>query len=144
VITLVVGALVLVLVFAVVVAIAKDRGPGPDDVAVSYELAWDRLDFDSVFTLSGKELRDGRDRAAFVAAKHAAYQNQRALSGLVATVAIEELAQGREVAVVVTRVELRDGSIVHNRVELARRNARWEVVAYRLVPTGEDASHPTG
>jgi hypothetical protein len=144
VISLAVGALLLFLVFAVVVAIAKDKGPGPDDVAVSYELAWDRLDFDSVFTLSGKELRDGRDRAAFVAAKHAAYQHQKSLSGLVAVVAIEELAQGREVAVVITRVELRDGSVVHNRIELARRSARWEVVAYRLVPTGEDANRTSG
>lgn len=143
-ITAIVCALVLVLVFAVVVAIAKDKGPGPEDVAVSYELAWDRLDFDSVFTLSGKELRDGRDRAAFVAAKRAAYEHQHALGGLVGMVAIEELARGREVAVVVTRVELRDGSVVHNRIELARRNARWEVVAYRLVPTGEDASRITG
>jgi hypothetical protein len=133
-----------VITLVVGVAIAKDKGPGPDDVAVSYELAWDRLDFESLFTLSGQELRDGRDRKSFVAAKRVAYEHQRALSGLVARVAIEEMARGREVAVVVTRVELNDGSVVHNRVELARRNARWEVVAYRLSPSGEDASRATG
>jgi hypothetical protein len=142
VITAVVGAIVLVLIFAVVVAIAKDRGPGPDDVAVSYELAWDRLDFESVFTLSGGELRDGRDRKAFVAAKQAAYEGQRGLRGLVARVGIDELATGRDGAVVMTRVELHDGSVVHHRVELARRNARWEVTAYRLAPSDTDSRAP--
>ena len=42
----IVGAVLLVLCLAVVVAVAKDTGPRPDDVAVSYEHAWDRLDFD--------------------------------------------------------------------------------------------------
>lgn len=137
-ITAIVAAIVLVLIFAVVVAIAKDRGPGPDDVAVSYELAWDRFDFESLFTLSGRELRDGRDRHDFVTAKRAAYAGQSALGGLVARVGIDELAVGHELAVVVTGVELHDGSVVQHRVELARRNARWEVVGYRLAPSAED------
>jgi hypothetical protein len=139
-VTAVVAAIILVLIFAVVIAIAKDRGPGPDDVAVSYEYAWDRLDFDSVFTLSGGELRDGRDRREFVAAKRAAYQHQGALAGLVDRIGIDEVATGHDLALVVTRVELRDGSVAHHRVELARRNARWEVVAYRLTPSAEDTT----
>ena len=84
----VVIALVLLLCFALVVAVAKDRGPGPDDVAVSYEMAWDRFYFDVLWTLSGVELRDGLDRRDFVAAKRAAYANQRALSELGADVTI--------------------------------------------------------
>ena len=56
----IVGTIILVLMIAVVVAIARDRGPGPGDVAVAYELAWDRLDFESLFTLSG----DGAARRA--------------------------------------------------------------------------------
>jgi hypothetical protein len=36
---------------------------------------------------------------------------------------------------VTTRVELRDGNVVHDVVQLVRRNARWEVVAYHLAPT---------
>ena len=55
----VVIALVLLLCLAVVVAIAKDRGPGPEDVAVSYEMAWDRFDFDVLWTLSGRSCVTG-------------------------------------------------------------------------------------
>jgi hypothetical protein len=137
----VVVVIVLGLALAVVVAIARDKGPGPGDVAVAYELAWDRLDFESLFTLSAAELRDGLDRRAFVAAKHAAYERQHALRGLVARVGIDDLASTRAAAVVMTRVELRDHAVVHNRLELARRNARWQVVAYRLEPSDEDSSH---
>ncbi len=67
--TAVVSVIILLLCGAVVVTIAKDRGPGPDDAAVSYEYAWDRLDFASLFSLSAAELRDGLDRKQFVAAK---------------------------------------------------------------------------
>ena len=33
-----------------------------------------------------------------------------------------------------TRLTLRDGSIVHNEVRLLRRSRKWEVVAYELRP----------
>jgi hypothetical protein len=144
VITAIVGAVLVALIFAVVIALAKDKGPGPDDAAVAYELAWDRLDFESLFTLSARELRDGRDRQAFVAAKRAAYEHQQALGGLVARVGIDEVATGRDAAVVLTAVELRDGSIVHNRIELIRRNARWEVAAYSLTPSEEKTPGTSG
>jgi hypothetical protein len=134
----VVGVVILALMLAVVVAIAKDRGPGPGDAAVAYELAWDRLDFESVFTLSGAELRDGLDRRGFVTAKRTAYEQQHDLGRLVDRVGVDQVVAGRDVAVVLTRVELRDRTTVHNRVELARRNARWQVVAYRLEPSAED------
>jgi hypothetical protein len=140
----VVIVVVLGLALAVVVAIARDKGPGPEDVAVAYELAWDRLDFESVFTLSATELRDGLDRRGFKAAKKVAYEQQHALGGLVDRVGIDDSAQTREAAVVITRVELSDHTVVHNRVELARRNARWQVVAYRLEPSDEDTSHASG
>jgi hypothetical protein len=140
----VVGVIVLGLGLAVVVAIARDKGPGPDDVAVAYELAWDRLDFESLFTLSAGELRDGLDRHGFVAAKKTAYEQQHALGGLVERVGVDEVARTREAAVVITCVELSDHAVVHNRVELARRNARWQVVAYRLEPSDEDTSHAGG
>ncbi len=134
------GVIVLGLALSLVVAIARDKGPGPEDVAVAYELAWDRLDFESIFTLSADELRDGMDRHAFVAVKRNAYEQQHALRGLVARVGIEDSASSRDAAVVITRVELSDGSLVHNRVEVARRNARWQVVAYWLEPSDEDTS----
>ncbi len=140
----VVGIVILALMVAVVVVIAKDRGPGPGDTAVAYELAWDRLDFESVFTLSGAELRDGLDRHGFVAAKRAAYAQQHGLGGLIDRVGIDEVVSVADAAVVVTRVELGDGKIVHNRVELGRRNGRWQVVAYRLEPSTEDTPRTGG
>jgi hypothetical protein len=137
VITAIVGGVILALCLAVVVAIARDRGPGPGDTAVSYELAWDRLDFEVLWTLSGRELRDGLDRHQFVAAKRSAYEQQRALTGLTEHVMVDDVAvsSSGNAALVTTAVHLHDGTVVHNIVQLARRNARWEVVAYRLAPT---------
>ena len=143
-ITAVVGITVLALTIAVVVVIAKDRGPGPGDVAVAYELAWDNLDFESLYTLSGLELRDGLDRRGFVAAKRTAYEQQRDLGGLVERVGVDQVANSRDAAVAITAVELHDHAVVHNRVEMARRNGRWQVVAYRLEPSAEDAPRTDG
>ncbi len=133
---IVLGA-VIALCIALVVAVARDKGPGPGDVAVSYEYAWDRLDFDVLWTLSAQELRDGLDRKQFVATKRAAYEQQHTLRGLVEHVGIddESVTTRGDAAVVTTHVELRDQSTVHNVVQLARRNSRWQVVAYRLAPT---------
>lgn len=143
-ITAVVGIVVLALALTVVVVIAKDRGPGPGEVAVAYELAWDRLDFESLFTLSGTELRDGLDRRAFIAAKRTAYAQQHELGGLVERVGIDQVANSRDAAVAITEVELHDCAVVHNRVEMTRRNGRWQVVAYRLEPSAEDAPRTDG
>jgi hypothetical protein len=137
VITAIVGVIVLALMIAVVVAIAKSRGPGPGEVAVAYELAWDHLDFESLFTLSGTELRDGLDRRGFMAAKRSAYAEQRALGGLVEQVGLDQIASSRDAAVAITAVELHDHAVVHNRVEMTRRNGRWQVVAYRLEPSAD-------
>lgn len=134
-ITAVVGTLVLLLALAVVVAIAKDHGPGAGEVAVAYEMAWDRLDFESLFTLSGPELRDGLGRRDFIAAKRAAYREQHDLGGLVERAGVDEVATVRNAAVAITGIELHDGSVVHNRVEMTRRNGRWQVVSYRLEPS---------
>ncbi|MEX1009173.1 MAG: hypothetical protein WD271_15215 [Acidimicrobiia bacterium] len=133
---IVLGA-VIALCIALVVAVARDKGPGPGDVAVSYEYAWDRLDFDVLWTLSAKELRDGLDRKQFVAAKRAAYEQQPTLRGLVAHVGVDDasVTTSGDAALVNTSVDLRDDTTVHNVVQLARRNSRWQVVAYRLAPT---------
>jgi hypothetical protein len=144
VITGIVGVLVLASMIAVIVVIAKDRGPGPGEVAVAYEVAWDRLDFESLYTLSGSELRDGLDRRGFIAAKRAAYERQHELGGLVERVGVDQVANNRDAAVAITAVELHDQAVVHNRVEMARRNGRWQVVAYRLEPSAEDAPRTDG
>jgi hypothetical protein len=140
----IVGIFVLVALFAVIVAIAKDPGPSPEDVAVAYEVAWDKLDFESLFTLAGRELRDGLDRHQFVATKKAAYAQQPALSGLADRVGVDDSATAGDAAVVATRVELHDGGVLRNRVDLARRNGRWEVVGYRLAPTDAGSPPPPG
>jgi hypothetical protein len=140
----VVGVVVFALAIAVIVVIAKDRGPGPGEVAAAYELAWDRLDFESLYTLSGPELRDGLDRRGFIAAKRAAYAQQHELGHLVERVGIDQVATGRDAAVAITVVELHEEGVVHNRVEMARRNGRWLVVAYRLEPSTEDAPRTDG
>jgi hypothetical protein len=138
VITAIVGAAIVLLCFTVVIAVARDRGPQPSDVAIAYELAWDRLDFESLWTMSGAELRDGRDRRDFVVAKRAAYAQQPGLGGLAENVFVDDLAVVGDTAVVSTAVALRDGTTVHNQVGLARRSGRWQVVAYQLAPE-EDA-----
>ena len=143
-ITAVVGIIVVALAITVVVVIAKDRGPGPGEVAVAYELAWDRLDFESLYTLSGSELRDGLDRRDFIAAKRTAYATQHDLGRLVERVGVDQVANRRDAAVAITAVELHDQAVVHNRVEMTRRNGRWQVVAYRIEPSAEDAPRTDG
>ena len=92
----IVGIVILALMLAVVVAIAKDRGPGPGDAAVAYELAWDRLDFESLFTLSGAELRDGLDRHGFVAAKRDGVRSSSdASAGSVDRVGVDQVVERR-------------------------------------------------
>jgi hypothetical protein len=144
VVTAIVAVLVLVVLFAVIVAIAKDPGPSPEDVAVAYEVAWDKLDFESLYTLAGRELRDGLDRHQFITAKKAAYAAQHALGGLAERVGVDDSATAGDAAIVATRVELHDGGVVNNRVDLARRNGRWEVVGYRLAPTDAGSPPPPG
>ena len=130
--TAIIGGLVLVLCLALVIALARDPGPPPGDVALAYEFAWDRLDFETLWTLSGKELRDERSKPEFVAAKQAAYDRAPGLAGLAEHVSLEEIVGGADVAVARTSVELTDGSIARNELHLARRDGKWQVVAYEL------------
>jgi hypothetical protein len=128
----VVAGLVAALVVAVGTAIARDTGPPPAEVALGYELAWDRLDFDVLWTLSTEELRDGRKRQEFVESKRAAYRDHPALRRLARHVSIESSTAGPHVAVVVTAVELHDGSMVRDELKLVRRGGRWLVLTYGL------------
>jgi hypothetical protein len=125
---------VIALVLALVVAVGLEPGPDAGEVAVSYELAWDRLDFQALWALSGNELRDGRSRAEFIADKGEAYAGQRSLAGLAHDVKLDEVMVGSELAAVRTRVLLRDGTTVRNQVQLALRDGTWKVVAYHLEP----------
>jgi hypothetical protein len=130
----VVGVILFGLCVALVVLVALDHGPPPAEVALAYEQAWDHLDFESLWVLSGDELRDGLDEDAFVTAKRAAYQRQEGLRGLARTVVVDAVSEGRNFAVVHTVVELRDGGQAADALQLARRGGRWLVVAYELEP----------
>jgi hypothetical protein len=131
---LIVVGVVVLLCIALVVAVAIDPGPPPGEVAIAYELAWDRLDFDTLWLLSAPELRDHRNRDEFVRAKREAYADRRALAGLTRHVALEDVVAGRDAATARTQVELHDGTVVHNQVQLIKHVGRWLVCAYDLAP----------
>jgi hypothetical protein len=129
-----VGVVVVALCVALVVLVVVDRGPSAAEVALAYEDAWDRLDFEALWALSGDELRDGLDRQPFIAAKRAAYERQPGLRGLAASVVVDAVSEGRDFAVVHTRMELRDGGHAVDALQLTKRAGRWLVVAYELEP----------
>ena len=130
---IVVMAVIFVLLIFMWVAIGMEPGPGPGDVAMAYEGAWDDLDFDLLYDLSGEELRDGMRRVRFVAAKRAAYEKSAASNRLGARVSIETSVTGHQTALVVTRVETADG-VIHDNVMLEKRSNGWVVVGYSLRP----------
>ena len=134
---------VVALVLALVVAVGLEPGPSPGEVAVSYELAWDRLDFDALWSLSGTELRDGRSRREFMDDKREAYAGQRALAGLAREVKLDEVLRGSELAAVRTRVVLQDGGEVRNQVQLALREGTWKVTGYHLEPDSSGDRPPS-
>jgi hypothetical protein len=48
---------------------------------------------------------------------------------------VDDVNEQGDTAAVLTRLELHDGSVVQNRVDLARRDSRWVVTAYSLHPS---------
>jgi len=134
VIFVVVLVLVVALAVALVVGVARDPGPSPTEIALGFEHAWDELDFDVVYRLSGPELHDGLAKPDWIAAKRAAYAKGPELGHLVVETVAEEATRRGDSATVMTRLTLRDGSVVHNEVRLLRRSRTWLVVAYELRP----------
>lgn len=115
------------------VAVAKSGGPNPADTAVAYEHAWDRLDFATLWSLSGPNLRDGRTRDQFVRDKQAAYEGEvQGLSGLVRAVAPEQVEVNGPVARVLARLHLHTGETVVDEMLLERIGPAWHVTAYHL------------
>ena len=131
--------IILLLVFTVgmtiwlVVAVGMAGGPGPADTAVAYELAWVRLDFATLWNLSGPTLRDGRTRDQFVRDKEAAYQQEgHDLAGLVRSVQPEKVDVNGPVARVLARLELHSGETVVDEMLLERIGPAWYVTAYHI------------
>ena len=116
-----------------VVAVAKGGASGPADTAVAYEHAWDRLDFSTLWSLSGPNLRDGRTRDQFIRDKLAAYHGEgRGLSGLVRSVRPEQVDVNGPVARVLARLELHTGESVVDEMLLERIGPAWHVTAYHI------------
>ena len=115
------------------VAVGKAGGPSPADTAVAYEHAWDRLDFATLWNLSGPNLRDGRTRDQFVRDKVAAYQYEaQGLAGLVQSVHPEKVDVNGPVARVLARLDLHSGESVVDEMLLERIGPAWHVTAYHI------------
>src|SRR5204863_8227668 len=96
-----------------VVAVTRGASQGPADTAVAYEHAWDRLDFSTLWNLSGPNLRDGRTRDQFVRDKVAAYRGEgHGLNGLGRSVQPAQVAVSGPVARGPSRLELHLGGTV--------------------------------
>jgi len=116
-----------------VVAIGKTEPPGPADTAVAYEHAWDRLDFATLWNLSGPNLRDGRTRDEFVRDKSAAYRGEDpGLAGLVRSVQPERVDVNGPIARVLARLELHSGEAVLDEMLLERIGPAWHVTSYHI------------
>jgi hypothetical protein len=136
-ITAVVLGIIALLIIGVIVIASMERGPSTGDLALAYEHAWDRLDFETIWALSSIELRDGLDRRQFARTKRAAFSSADHPADLVASAAVSDIAEAGDVAAAITELVLRDGSTVHHEVRMAKRMGRWEVTGYTLRP--EDA-----
>jgi len=135
VLTTAVVVVIFLLIVALVLGVAMERGPTAGDVALAYELAWDRLDLDTIWTLSSNALRDGRKRHEFMSDKRATYEGRPRLRAVVEHVEIEAVAKhDRGAAAVLTRLDLRDEAPVHNELHLERRSGSWSVIRYQLRP----------
>jgi hypothetical protein len=118
------------------IAIGREPGPGPADVAIAYERAWDDLDFELLYDLSGDALRDGLRRDRFIATKRAAFAH-RAGERLDADITVETAVTGHQTSLVVTRVAA-VGTVVRNNVLLEHQANGWQVVGYSLRPDSEN------
>jgi hypothetical protein len=140
---MIVVAVVMVVLFALLVfmwvSVGREPGPSPADVALAYERAWDELDFDLLFDLSGDELRDGMRRDRFVATKRVAYTQADARTRLGAVVRVDTTIAGQQTALVVTDV-MAAGTTVRNNVTLEKRANGWVVVGYALRPDTAEGS----
>jgi hypothetical protein len=116
-----------------IVAVGKAGSPGPADTAIAYEHAWDRLDFATLWNLSGPGLRDGRTRDQFVRDKVAVYEHEgQGLAGLVRSVQPEKVDVNGPVARVLARLELHSGESVVDEMLLERIGPAWHVTAYHI------------
>jgi hypothetical protein len=129
----VVGILIGLLGLFFLYALAVQRTNAPEDVAIAYELAWDRLDFERLWELSGEGLRDGRTREAFLADKRSAYADAApGITNLVRRATVESLEIEKAHAIARTELDLADDTMFRNELYLKRHGGNWKVEVYRL------------
>lgn len=134
-------ALAVVAVLILWVVVAREPGPAPDEVAIAYEQAWARLDYPTLYDLSGDELRDGLRLHDFVAHKRATVRGGPA--GPLPRVSVESAGASGDTAHVVTVIgDPGSADSVRNDVLLRRRQGRWVVVSYTLHRAGEPPETP--
>ena len=130
----VVIAVLVLLAIALLVLVGLEPDTPPAEVALGFEQARDRLDFDVLYKLSGSELHDGLGRQEFAEAKREEARDRAESGGLLRVATVESEVRERDAAVVITRLELRDGTVVHHEVRFVRRARAWQVVGYGLHP----------
>jgi hypothetical protein len=130
---LVVSVAVLLVAAGLVILLARPSDPGPADVAVAYEQAWDRLDFATLWALSSPRLRDGRSKTRFVRDKEEAYRIEGGgLRHLVNTIRPLRVEVNGSNARVDLRLELHDGQELVDEMLLEREGTDWRVIAYHV------------
>ena len=132
----VVLVLVVGLAIALVVGVAKDPGPTPDRdrARLRARLGPARLRR-RLPALGSRAPRRAAARPDWIA------REARRVRERLRARSPRRAGRGRgrdradgDAATVMTRLTLRDGSVVHNEVRLLRRSRAWEVVAYELRP----------
>jgi hypothetical protein len=139
---LVLTGLLLAIAVVLLVGIARSGSPPPGEVAIAYELAWDRFEFDVVWDLSGPLMRDGRSRVEFSADKHAAYAAHPELRGLVADVVVRQVEVDDDHARVTTALALVAGGELVDELLLRRHDSTWRVEGYHLDRHQRDVAAP--
>jgi hypothetical protein len=129
---LVLTGVLLAIAVVLLVGIARGGSPPPGEVAIAYELAWDRFEFDVVWDLSGPLMRDGRTRIEFATDKRAAYAAHPELRGLVADVAVRHVEVEDDHARVTTALALVAGGELVDELLLRRHDDTWRVEGYHL------------
>ena len=122
--------LVILLAIAAIVAVARDPGPDPADVAVGYARALGVGDFDAVYRLVDPDLLKGRNRPQWV-------EEQAGRPHLVfapASVEARSRAVGEDGATVTLAIG--DNRVVP--VELVRRQRVWSVAAFDGAPAATE------
>lgn len=118
---LVVIGFAVCLLIGVIVAVAREPGPGPADVAIGYARAVASADFDAMYRMIDPELMQGRNRIGWIAEAEArphAVQDPNRVHAV--TVEAGEEAAHVDVAL--------DERVVP--VDLVRRNRVWVVTAF--------------